>query len=72
MNSPNLRLDPTRNLRCDLFRLPPSQGAQMGFDLSGVTLRPQDQPRLLRRSRLGSPDVSPVPSLAEENAPSWA
>ena len=26
----------------------------------------------LRRSRFGSPDVSPVPSLAEENAPSWA
>jgi hypothetical protein len=33
MNSPTLRLDPTRNLRCDLFRLPTSQGAQMGFDL---------------------------------------
>ena len=33
MNSPNLRLDPTLNQRCDLFRLPPSHGAQMGCDL---------------------------------------
>ena len=33
MNSPNLRLDPTLNLRCDLFRLSTSHGAQMRFDL---------------------------------------